>query len=150
VLILLPSEEGWAKAGINDKAPINDMNFTYFLNAARLTDFIVSMLIFLPTLILAGLTLIDIPMINMIFMYWMEISYFAQMGLFLIAPALMTKSFVWEKSMTPKRVGEQFGNFFFNLVFMGAHFFFMPDLQIWYSKAMMNCHYDSMLDASDK
>ena len=77
VLILLPSEDGWAKAGISDKKPINDLNFTYFLNAARLTDFIVSMLIFLPTFVLAGLTLIDIPIINEIFMYWMEITYFA-------------------------------------------------------------------------
>ena len=53
------------------------MNFDYFLNAARLTDFIVSMIVFVPTFILATLTLIDIPIINKVFMYWMEISYFA-------------------------------------------------------------------------
>ena len=73
------------------------------------------------------------------------------MVLFLVAPALMTYSFVGlERSNTQKRTLEQFGNFGFNLLFMGAHFFFMPDLQIWYSKAVMDCRYDSVFEGSDK
>merc|ERR1711957_1126193 len=93
ILILTPAEPGWLKGGVKAVAPFANLNFNSFLNASRLSDLIATLLVFMPTMIVGALTMIESTEINWFFMVWVEIMFFVNFVLPWIAPAIMTYSF---------------------------------------------------------